>query len=52
MLGPCRYVNSQLCQLSLALSGIAKSSNSFPEVKAGMTPAPGGRYHCVIPYGM
>ena len=48
----CRYATSQLGQLSLAsLRGRLIEYQFRLGVRAGMSPLPGGRYHCVMPYG-
>jgi len=58
---PSWYVTSQLTKLLVgSLSRITQpcillvSPNSVPALlrKVGMSPLPGGRQHCVIPYGM
>ena len=47
-----RHVTSQLGQLSLVPHGSLNQVPALAGVKAGMLPLPGGRQHCVIPYGV
>ena len=46
------YIQVLITSAPLHLSGSLNSVPTSAEVKAGESLLPGGRQHCVIPYGM